>query len=882
LLSTGFLLLLTLMTGGTDRADEAERNLARRAWFNQQRGLDHQADAGLRRARSARLVRQARGSRVAEASWVSLGPDTATMFSWRMGRVAGRVSAIVVNPGNRDRIFIGTGSGGLWKTTDGGGSWTPIFDEVGTLSIGAMMMDPNDSDTIYVGTGDHTQGCTGYFGMGLFRTVDGGDSFQPLNGSAGQLLELSHIAAIAKSPDGVLFAGGHAYCDEGTTRAGALFRSDDDGATWSRVLDGAIGDIVAHPADPDLLWAAVGRFGAPENGIYRSTDGGINWSRLTNNIESGLTIGRTRLVAAPSDPDTLYALLNGVDGITALYRSTDGGDSWLQRQAAICTEQCWYNLSIAVHPTDPTKLMVGAIIFSASDDGGFSFAPLIEPWGDTQQVHQDIHAIVYDPGDPNRFWIGCDGGIWRSDNGGVFYHNLNANLSITQLFDVAVRPGSGSDVFAGAMDNSSMRTNGNIVWNVTFANGDGTNNAVDPREPNIVYQAGTPDPVTGPRVIRSDTGGNPGSFTLLTNNGIPNGESWSFKPPLTVAADPNGTTSHVFMGSQRVFRSSDRGQTWLPLSNGSLGGGNLNVLTPFVDNGKLGMLAGTVNGRIFRCADVTVAEPTWLNVTDNYPNGAVTGIAVDPTDPSRVLISRGGFGFARLYRSTIGGGSWSAVGTGLPDIPANDVVLDPLDPSRVLIATDLGVYQSHDGGDTVTPFDNGLPFGLVITDLEVDHDPHMLTAATYGRGVWQITLAQLSIEVDAGPDRTICSGESIVLEATPANAQAPLDWAWSITGGPDLDSGQFDDPTSPTPTFSPTGPGTYTLEVVLTDMETDSAFDVLVVNVGDRAAFDNGQRAAWRSSSDAAGTPDQADRDDNGLVDLIDLVVQVDDPICPF
>jgi len=858
--------------GSGGRPDEEWRNLSRRALFAEQRGLAERPDAGRIRARAIQSLRN-RSARVSEPEWVSMGPDTANMFSWRMGRVAGRVSAIAVDPTDRQTIFLGTGSGGLWKTTDGGQHWQPLFDEIGTLSIGSLMQDPEDPQTLYVGTGDHTQGCAGYFGLGLFRTRDGGASFEALNGSSGQLLELSHIAAIAETAGGVLLTGGHAWCDDGATRAGALFRSTDDGATWQRVLSGAVGDIVPHPTDPDLVFAAVGRFGATENGIYRSTDGGQTWARLTNGLPFGLTIGRTRVAMAPSDPMILYALLNGVNGRTDLYRSTDGGNTWQQRQNAICTEQCWYNLTLSIDPTDPARLLVGAILLHLSDDGGFSFQPLIQPWGDTQQVHQDVHAIAFDPTDPQRFWIGTDGGLWRTSNGGGFYQNLNANLSITQLFDIALDPTDPTRVFAGAMDNSSMRTNGQAVWDVTFANGDGTNNAVDPRDPDTVYQAGTPDAMTGPRLIRSSNGGGPGSFTLLPMTGVDTSEPWSFKLPLATAAGPLNAPRHVFIGAQRVYRSSDRGSTWQPLSPASLGGGTLEVLMPFVRGGRLQMLAGTLNGRLFHCDDTLAADPSWTDLTGNYPGGAITGIALLPDES--VLVSRGGFGFSRLYRAPLGEDQWAPIGTGLPEVPANEVVLDPLDGQRVFVATDIGVFESNDAGQNFAPLLAGMPLGSVVTDLEVSADPHLLVAGTYGRGVWQITLAELSVQVDAGLDRSICSGDALRLTATPANAEAPLTWSWGIVSGPDTAETQFDDASLAEPEFSPNEPGTYELRVIVTDADDDSAEDQLIVTVGDRVAFEQTQRAAWLTQN-----PD-LDRDNNDQIDIRDMVIQQQAPICP-
>jgi len=878
---TGSRILLAFILGSAFGGEEPkkERIEERLAWFAQARGLKEVLRPDLkRRAALQKLVTREKAKRALQPSWVSLGPNTATMLNWQMGRVAGRISALAVNPDNTDVLYLAAGSGGVWKTVDGGGSWTPIFDRVGTQTIGSLLLEAGDPDKLWVGTGDHTQGCFGYFGMGLFLSTDGGASFEPRNGSSGHFLELSHVAAIARGPSGVMFAGGHGFCVDGVGQQGGLFRSEDDGLTWNKVLAGAISDIVPHPNNTDLVYAAVGRFGAAENGVYRSVDGGSNWNRMENGIDAGSLVSRTRLTQAPSDPNTLYSLMNHTNGEASLFRSIDGGDSWQLRRSAICDSQCWYNLSFAVHPTLPATLLIGSVRFGVSEDGGFSHSFLIEEWGQFQRVHQDVHVLVYDPNNPNRFWIGTDGGLWRTDNSGVFYTNLNANLNITQLYDVAVRHDESARVFGGAMDNSSMRTEGDVLWNVTFVHGDGVNNAIDPLDGDIVYQMGVPQ--NGPNLVRSTTGGGPGHFTPLAMTGTVAGESWGFQTPITIATDAAQTSSSLFIGSFRVYRSDDRGDTWLPLSPGGLTGGSISIISAAPNPSGITLYTGSYTGQIHRSDDAHSASPTWQMVTGNYPGNTVTDIAIDSANPMRVFVTRGGFGESRLYGSTTGGTSWTGLGVGLPEVPANSVAFDPHDNNRLLVGTDLGVYDSRDGGQSFEPMNNALPLGCVITDLEVSDDPHVLTAATYGRGAWRVSLETFELSVEVGPNQSTCETGAVNLAAAASNGAAPLTWTWSVVSGPDTSSMQFNNPTRFDPQFTPSTAGTYILRVVLEDGEADIAEDEMTVTAEATQPYFGQMLARWRAQNGGAAFLSELDRNADLVIEVRDMVIQVNEPRC--
>jgi len=734
--------------GDKSRGEESQIR-QRLEWFNRQRGLEELERPNLMRRRAveqARAMRDALPESQIYLEWEQLGPEAMTMLGWAMGNVAGRVSAVAVRPGDESTIYLGAASGGLWKTSNGGASWSSIFDDVGTETIGSIFIDPAAPDAIWVGTGEQGNNCWSYFGMGLYRSSDGGQTWQERNGSGGDTLDLSYVTAVVVHPTdpNVVLAGGESWCSNGGWYYGGLFRSTNGGDTWTKVLSGAIGDVLVDPDDPNRWYAGMGRWGNAADGVYTSTDAGATWQVLTNGIPSGSAVGRIRLAMAPSDSQTLYALIQDSGG-ASLYKTIDGGASWTTQNAAACEGQCWYDLCLAVHPQSPSTLLVGSIRFAHSTDSGVTLTYLTEGWGGSQQVHQDTHVLLYSTQDPNRYWIGGDGGLWRTDNNGGTFVNLNSNLDITQFYDIAVHPDDPQTLFGGSQDNSSERRSGSNLWDVTVCSGDGFMNIIDPANPEIVFQ--TSYPWDGlPSLCKSTAFGAPNSCNWISSVGLVEDEPYPWVTPLAAFDLDAATPTALFLGSNHVYRSTTTEPywwfEWTKISPNLTDNSSdyVTVLTPVRNGGKIMLYAGTSNGRVWRTDDALAETPTWSNVTGDYPGGTVTDLAADASDPKRVFLTRGEFGASRLYRSSAGGTTWAAVGPELPNAPANAVAIDPADPSRVYVGSDVGVFESRNGGDSFVAAMVGLPLGAVVTDLEIDDDPHVLTAGTYGRGAWQTSL----------------------------------------------------------------------------------------------------------------------------------------------
>ncbi|REG30671.1 hypothetical protein ATI61_106140 [Archangium gephyra] len=711
-----------------ENRDDSYQIEQRQRWFIESRGLDRVPNAGAERAQAAQELKEQLRARSMQLGpgevWQPLGPSSMNMGSWVMGRVSGRTNVIVPHPTDENTVYFGAAAGGVWKTTNAGVSWTSLFDQVGTLPVGSIFVEPSAPTNVWVGTGDKNGGgCAGYFGQGVFLSQDGGSTWTAKNGSGTTVMPLSIVNAVAVQPtnSNVVLAGGSGTCSStGALSGPGLFRTTDRGATWSRVLSVNAEDIVFVPGSATVYAAA------PGSGVYKSTDGGATWTLSI----SGMTVSgsRMRLAMAPSNSNVLYVLMGG-----NVYRSLDGAATWALRSSAACEGQCTYNQAISVHPTNTNAILVGTIRPSMSTDGGATYTFLTTGWGSGQKVHQDIHVVLFSKLNGNRFWIGGDGGLWRTDDNGVNFTNMNSNLNVTQFYDIAVHPSNSDIVFGGAQDNSSLSRNGSVVWDLTQVTGDGFMNALDPTNPNIVFQTSYPSGGF-PKILRSTTGGGAGTFSYLPDTGLTSSSNFPWVTPLAVASNS------IFVASDVVYRgvTSASPFTWTAIS-GNIG--RVSVISPMLQGAMIPTFVGTSAGRVYYSADARIASPTFTDVTGNYPGGTVSDVAMTPGNPQRVFITRSGFGASRLYRSTTGGTTWTAVGSGLPNVPANSVAIDPLNTQRVFVGTDVGVYESTDGGDTFIAFSLGLPLGLVVTDLEVDDVPHFLHAGTYGRGAWKVALA---------------------------------------------------------------------------------------------------------------------------------------------
>jgi hypothetical protein len=716
-------------------------------WFHAQRAGAHGA-AGARGARALAVESaRARGLSDAPGVWVAGGPRN----------VGGRVTALGVDPNDRARIWVGTAAGGVFLTEDEGVTFRPVFDGQVALSVGSLAVHPTISDIVYVGTGEDNGAGYVYDGDGVFKTTDGGETWTNVG-----LSEVRRIGRLAIDPtngERIFAAAGGDWYVPGSHRG--IYRSVDGGGSWQQVLfvanDAGGIDIAIDPANPSRVYAAIWQrssegthwhIGGPASGIYRSLDGGDTWSELTSGLPT-VDMGKIGLAIAPTDPRVIYAnIINPAGTLQGIYRSLDGGDTWVKRSNNAAAD--WYGdfgyyfAGIVVDPHDANTTYALDVRLLRSTNGGRSVGPA------EGTAHVDWHDLIIDA---SRRWLGAtDGGLYISQDDGSSWAHAG-DLPITQFYDLGIDGLDARRRFGGSQDNGTLRTltAGTNDWAEVLAD-DGLQCEVDPTNSSKVYaskQAGG--------LHRSVDGG--ATFTAAMA-GIDTSERVNWNAPLTL--DPS-LPSTIYTGRTRVYRSTDSMLSWSPISPdlsaaaAAAGGadppaGRAHAFGPLRDTvtalavspvNRDVLWAGTDSGRVWVSGDGGAA---WTRVDPPGPSYWVTEIAADRVEANTAYLAVTGYRqgdglpYVRVTRDL--GASWSDVTGNLPPAPVNAIVTDPDWRGRLFAGTDLGVYVSDDEGGSWSDMRGGMPH-VVVLDL-VRHDPgDTLFAATHGRSVYTFDLAQL-------------------------------------------------------------------------------------------------------------------------------------------
>jgi hypothetical protein len=720
---------------------EDEQIRARLEWFLKHRraGLgDGREMARLRLDAARELAWQIRDQRVLRRDgladvnnfWEPVGPSASHFGGWAFGDISGRVTGIA--KGSDGVLWLATAAGGAWKSTNDGLSWTQLIADVGTQATGAIAVDPNASGTIWLGTGDYNSGCEGYFGIGMLRSTDAGASWQLRNGTGGTTLDaigsFSSIIVDPRNSSHVVAAADMRNCSGGAGGSGGIFRTLDGGATWSERLNGVeVYELAQNDQNRDIWWAATNQ------GIYRSTDNAVTWAKQTGSGLPTSGTGRTELAIAPSNGNFVYALFaDGAAGSSPeFWRTTNGGTSWtkMSSDGSACDGQCFYNMTLRVHKTQPDTVYRGTVLLFKSTNGGSTWTQLISGWGGSQEVHQDIQELMIDPSVPDGFYVGSDGGLWKSTDGGDTFVSLNSNLHTFLFYQIGMHPTDPGVVCGGAQDNSSLARTTSNVWDLQAVTGDGFVCHINPQNPNIAYIASYPS--GGPSISRSQTGVL-GSFGGIDETGINSSDRWNWVTPYIL--DPV-TPSTVYLGSHRMYKSLNHGDGWTQVGPVDMTGGSGTVYSLEVNRNFPNVVyAGTESGRVWRSTDFGA---TWTDITVGLPARAINDIGADPTNPGRAFATLSGFNTDHVWEWNEGQG-WVSRSAGLPNLPTNTVLM--LTGQDLFVGNDIAVYRSTDGGLSYAPFMDGLPEGIVATDLKYVQSMNRMTLGSYGRGAWQVSL----------------------------------------------------------------------------------------------------------------------------------------------
>jgi photosystem II stability/assembly factor-like uncharacterized protein len=682
--------------------------------------------------------------------------------------ISGRIQSIAMDPTNKRHYFIAAASGGVWRTRDGGITFTPVFDNENSYSIGYVAIDPKNPSTVWVGSGENNSQRSVSWGDGVYRSDDDGRTWRNMG-----LKNSEHIARVLIDPrnsDVVYVASQGPLWAPGGDRG--LFKTTDGGKTWKNILsiseNTGVTDLIFEPDNPDTMYAAAYQRrrhvwtlidGGPESAIYKTTDGGATWNKLRAGLPAG-DIGRIGLGISPAAPHMIYAVIEAANRGGGVFCSTDRGATWEKRDDFFSSSPQYYG-TIFVDPKNAERIYVMDTNIMTSDDGGRTTRSL-----GSRSKHVDNHVVWIDPDETDHLLVGCDGGLYETFDRGETW-TFKENLPLGQFYDVTADTSAPFyNVYGGTQDNSSVggpsRTRSvsgilNADW-FTTQGGDGFTSAVDPEDPNTVYaelQDGSLiryDRKTGERIDIVPTEG-PGEPPLR----------WNWDSPIIVS--PHAHT-RIYFAANKLFRSDDRGDSWKAISGDLTRHLDRNALpvmgkiwppeavaknasTSYFGNSTTISESPKKEGLIYVGTDDGV-----LNVTED--GGAhwrrmetIPGIP-DMTYVSRVFASqhdvntvyaafeghKSGDYKPYLMKSTDAGKTWTSISGDLPENgPVLAIAEDPVNANLIFVGTEYGLFFTTSGGNKWTRLRNGLPT-IAVRDLHIQKAMGDLVIGTFGRSIW--------------------------------------------------------------------------------------------------------------------------------------------------
>ncbi|MFL6375380.1 MAG: VPS10 domain-containing protein [Pyrinomonadaceae bacterium] len=680
---------------------------------------------------------------------------------------SGRVIAFAVDPTDRKKFYVAVASGGVWKTVNGGTTWTSVFDNEGSFSIGAIALDPKNPSTVWVGTGEYNAQRSVAYGDGVYRSDDGGKSWRNVG-----LKTSEHIGRIAIDPrdSNVVFvaAQGPLWSPGGER---GLYKTTDGGKTWKAVIPGTENtgatEVTFDPSNPDIMYAATWQRrrhfftlidGGPESAMYRSVDGGNTWTKVRGGLPAG-DLGRIGISVSPVDTSVVYATVEAAGTASGIFRSNDRGATWERTSPSIA--QAMYYGQILADPKNVDRIYIPNVVFQVSDDAGRTQRPLGE-----KLKHVDNHAIWVDPKDTDYMLVGCDGGVYESLDRGANW-NFKANLPVAQFYDVDVDNNVPFyHVYGGTQDNNSLggpaktRNQGGITnseWYAT-AGGDGFHSVVDPTDSNIVYA----ESQNGGIVRFNKANGERVDVDPIEGKDVES-ERYNWDTPFIIS--PHSHTRLYFAG-HKLFKSDNSGDDWTAISGdltrhldrnslpvmGKIWGpdaiaknqstalyGNASALSESPKKAGL-IYVGTDDGLLQITEDDGKSWRKVDRIAGIPENSYVTRVLASRHDENTVyaLYNNHQNGDFKPYivKSTDKGRTWTSITGKLPERGSLYAIAeDSVDPNLLFVGTEFGLFFTQDGGGRWVQLKGGLPT-IAIRDIAVQRIENDLVVATFGRGFY--------------------------------------------------------------------------------------------------------------------------------------------------
>lgn len=709
------------------------------------------------------------------------------------GFMSGRIADIAIHPDDESVWYVAVGSGNVWKTVNNGTTWTPIFEDEGSYSIGNVEIDPSNPNTVWVGTGEDVGGRHVGYGDGIYKSMDGGQSWTNMG-----LSDSQHISTILVHPDNsdiVWAAAQGPLWNAGGDRG--LYMTEDGGETWTKTLGDdewvSVTDVEMDPRDPDVMYAAtwqrhrtVAKYlgGGPGSGLHKSTDGGRTWQEMTNGLPEG-HMGKIGLTVSPQNPDRIYAAIELDRKTGGVFMSTDRGASWVKQSDAVAgaTGPHYYQ-ELFASPHHEGRLYLMDASMQVSEDHGKTFYRMNERY-----KHGDNHAIAFKPSDPDYVLFGTDGGLYESFDLEKTWKFVE-NLPVTQYYKVAVDDAEPFyNIYGGTQDNSTQggpsRTDNvhgvqNSDWKIVL-NWDGHQPATEPGNPDIMYAERQEGAISRVDLTTGEV------VDIQPQPGKDDGwERYNWDAPILVSQHQ---PSRIYFASYRVWRSDNRGDEWTAVSGDLtrnqdrftldiMGGpqkwdnawdvaamSNYNTITSLGESplDENVLYAGTDDGLVHVTSD---GGENWRAIEVGSMRGVpatafVNDIKADLHDVNTVyvVLDNHKYGDFSPYvmKSTDQGQTWSSIASNLPDRTLVwRVVQDHVNPELLFAGTEFGIYFTVDGGDHWTELSGGVPT-ISFRDLAIQRRENDLVGASFGRGFYVLD--------DYAPLRAV-SAEQLQQDAT--------------------------------------------------------------------------------------------------------------------
>ncbi|MDT7543385.1 MAG: hypothetical protein QOE33_3289, partial [Acidobacteriota bacterium] len=725
-----------------------------------------------------------RGALSASAvQWTSIGPaPTTSAFSSNWGRTSGHVRAIAVKPDDANVVLIGASSGGIWRSTDGGATFAPVSDSQVDLSVSAIAFAPSNTSIVYAGMGGQT-GFGSYLGTGVLKSLDAGATWSRVD-TAG-LTKRGRSISIAVDPgdpNRVYLCHNIEQIDEtsNSTFSDGFYISTNGGSTWTRTMAGLPDTVVVSPADPNVIFLSMARVDFDSTkpaGVYKSIDRGQTW---TLSYSLGVAPGTTKdcyVAVTPADPQRVYVVSRGASSSTlsVSYTTDNGATPWTTPADVTTVDmgQWGYNAYIAASPTNADTIYIGTRDVWKSADKGATWTNLTNNFSSTGSYHPsssfshpDQHSFAFAPNDANTFYIGNDGGIWKTTTGGIGptpFTSLNSSLTLQQFVGITAHPAIAGITYGGTQDNGTqVRTPDAKGWR-EFATGDGGRSVVVPSDSGTVfssYVSGTIYRWTGNGTfLAAQVGNDPnGGATVFKDTTTQQQDRVAFYPPFV---GNGGIDSRLYFGSYRLWVSSNLGSSWTPPGgtfDQTKGGGDLLSAIGVARSNTQVIYTGSSQGRMMVSQD---GGATWNDITAGLPTRFISSIMVDPSNPAITYTTVSGYGTGHVWMTTNMGQTWTDMSgtnaaTKLPNIPTSALLLDPNASGVIYAGTDIGVFRSAGDGNWEN-LNNGLP-PVPVPSFAINANGK-IQIGTFGRGAYELSTVLTPTVQFSSPSVIVSEGD---------------------------------------------------------------------------------------------------------------------------